>query len=88
MAAKAGLNSVDGDGDQWREVTSNERTTRRPKVAEQDMRGLMGFGVILKIRPDDIYISRPYRCDRVEQLGGTKMQNRKRLPQLGVTEKF
>ena len=33
-----------------------------------------------------VYIARPYRCDRVEQLGGTEMHNCKQLLQLGVTE--
>ena len=46
--AKAVLNSVDGDGDQRREVTGDERMTRRPETAERDTRGLRGVGGISK----------------------------------------
>ena len=85
-----GQNPVDGDGNLRREVTGNETMIRRPEAAEQDTRGLRGFEEISKISPVGIYIyiyiSQPCRCDRVEQLGGTEMQNRKRLLQLGVTE--
>ena len=35
-----------------------------------------------------VFISRPCRCDRVEQLGGTEIHNCKQLLKLGVTEKF
>ena len=35
-----------------------------------------------------IYIARPCRCDRVEQLGGTEMHNCLQLLQIGETEKF
>ena len=45
-----------------------------------------GFGEISKFTTR-VYISRPCRCDRVEQLGGTKMQDRKQLLQLGETER-
>ena len=79
---------VDGGGDQWWEVAGDERTIRRPEEAEQDTRGLGTFEEISRISPVDIYISRPCRCDQVEQLGGTEMQNCKRLLQLGVTKKF
>ena len=34
--------SVDGGGDQRREVAGNERTIRRPEEAEQVMRGREG----------------------------------------------
>ena len=87
MTVTKGQKSIDGDGNQRREAAGGERTIRRPEAAEQDMRGLRGFEEISKISPW-VYISRPCRCDRVEQLGGTEMQNRKRLLQLGVTEKF
>ena len=39
MAATEGQKSVDGDGNQRREVASDERTIRRPEAAEQDTRG-------------------------------------------------
>ena len=48
--------SVDGGGDQRREVAGNERTIRRPEAAEQDTRGLRGFEEISKISPVGIYI--------------------------------
>ena len=86
-AATAGQIAVDGGGDQRREVADRERMIRRPEAAEQDTRGLRSF----KENFQNVtcgYISRPCRCDRVEQLGGTEMQNRKRLLQLDVTEKF
>ena len=51
-----GLNSVDGDGDQWREVAGDERMIRRSEAAEQDTRRVKGFGEISKIQPDKTYI--------------------------------
>ena len=45
------------------------------------------FEEISKISPVSLYIP-SLQCDQVEQLGGIEMQNRKRLLQLGVTEKF
>ena len=51
-----GLNSVDGGGDQRQEAAGDEETIRRPEAAEQDTRGLRGFGEVSKIRPDGIYI--------------------------------
>ena len=56
MAATAGLNSIDGDGDQRREVASSKETIQRPEAAEQDTRGLRGFEGISKISPVGIYI--------------------------------
>ena len=38
-AATEGQNSVDSDGNQWREVAGGEKTIWRPEEAEQDMRG-------------------------------------------------
>ena len=38
MAATEGQKSVDGDGNQWREVAGGERTIRRPEEAEQAVR--------------------------------------------------
>ena len=38
MAVTVGLNPVDGDGNQRREVAGGEETIRRPKEAEQDTR--------------------------------------------------
>ena len=46
---------VDGDRDQWREVAGGEETIRRPEEAEQDTRGVKGFGEISKIFPVSIY---------------------------------
>ena len=48
--------SVDGGGDQRREVAGDERTIRRPESAKQDMRGRRDFGEISKFGPVDIYI--------------------------------
>ena len=79
--------SVNGDGNQWREVAGGEEMIRRPEEAEQDTRGLRSLKKFPKSHPW-VYISRTCRCDREEQLGGTEMQNHKRLLQLGVTEKF
>ena len=42
MAATAVEISVDGGGDQWQEVTGEERMIRRPEEAEQVMRGREG----------------------------------------------
>ena len=56
MTSTEGHKSVVGDGNQWREVAGGERTIRRPEAAEQDTRGLRGFGEISKTRPDGIYI--------------------------------
>ena len=70
--------AIDGDTIQRQEVAGGKETIRRPDEAEQDMRGLRGFEEI----------SQPYRCDRVERFGGTEMQNRKRLLQIGVTKMF
>ena len=44
-------------------------------MAERAVARAKGFGEISKILPVAIYIARPYRCDRVEQLGGTEMRN-------------
>ena len=43
MAATKGQNSIDGDGNQRREVAGGEEMIRRPEEAEQDMRGPRGF---------------------------------------------
>ena len=51
-----GLNPVDGDGNQRREVAGDEETIRRPEEVEQDTRGLRAFEEISKISPVDIYI--------------------------------
>ena len=78
---------VDGGGDQRREVVSDEEDDPETQEAERAERGRKSLEKFPKFCPW-IYIARPCRCDRVEQLGGTEMQNRKRLLQLGVTEKF
>ena len=57
-------------------------------MAERAVVRVKGFGEISKFLPVAIYIARPFRCDRVEQLGGTEMQNCIQLLQLGVTEWF
>ena len=57
MAATVALKSVDGDGNQRREVAGDEKTIRRPEAAEQDTRGMEGFEEISKISPVGIYIS-------------------------------
>ena len=53
------MNSVDGDGDQQREVAGDERKIRRPEAAEQDTHELRGFEEISKISPVGIYIPGP-----------------------------
>ena len=57
-------------------------------MAERAVARAKGFGGISKILPMAIYIARPCRCDRVEQLGGTEMHNCVQLQQIGETEKF
>ena len=57
-------------------------------MAERAVARAKGFGEISKTLPVAIYIARPCRCDRVEQLGGTEMHNCKKLLQLGETEMF
>ena len=78
---------IDGGGDQRQEAAGNEEDDPETQEAERAMRGRRGFGEISKILPVSIY-SRPCRCDRVEQLGGTEMHNCVQLQQLGVTKKF
>ena len=78
---------VDGNGNhaggRWRQGDDPE--TRGGRAGHTH--GLRSLKKFPKSHPW-VYISRPCRCDQVEQLGGTEMQNRKRLLQLGVTEKF
>ena len=88
MAATAGMNSVDGGGYQRHEATGDEEDDSETQEAERAMRGRRGFREISKILPVAIYIARPCRCDRVEQLGGTEMHNCVQLQQIGETEKF
>ena len=56
-------------------------------MAERAVARAKGFEEISKICPW-LYIARPCRCDRVEQLGGTEMHNCVQLQQIGETEKF
>ena len=56
MVTTAKQNSIDGDGNQRREVAGGEETIRRPEEAEQDTRGVKSFGEIPKIQPVSIYI--------------------------------
>ena len=56
MATTAEQISVDGDGNQRREVAGGEETIWRPEAAEQDTRGLRGFEEISKISPVGLYI--------------------------------
>ena len=57
-------------------------------MAERAVARAKGFGEISKILSVAIYIARPCRCDRVEQLGGTEMHNCVQLQQIGETEKL
>ena len=57
-------------------------------MAERAVARAKGFGEISKKIPVAIYIARPCRCDRVEQLGGTEMHNCVQLQQIGETENF
>ena len=56
MAATEGQKSIDGDGNQRREVAGGEKTILRPEEVEQDTRGLRAFEEISKISPVYIYI--------------------------------
>ena len=56
MAAPEGQKSIDGDGNQRWEVAGDEETNRRPEAAEQDTRGMKGFGELSKVQPIGIYI--------------------------------
>ena len=56
MAATEGQKSIDGDGNQRREVAGGKRMIQRPEAAEQDTRELRGFEEISKISPVGIYI--------------------------------
>ena len=55
-AATEGQNSVDGDGNQRREVAGSEETIWRPEEAELDTRRLRAFAEISKISPVGLYI--------------------------------
>ena len=57
-------------------------------MGERAVARAKGFGEISKILPVAIYIARPCRCDRMEQLGGTEMHNCVQLQQIGETKKF
>ena len=85
--ATAGTISVDGDEDQRQEAAGGEETIRRPRWQGELLRGRRVSEKFPKFCPW-LYIARPCRCDRVEQLGGTEMHNCVQLQQLGVTEKF
>ena len=69
------LNFVDGGGDQRLEAAGGEDDDPETLEAERAMRGRRGLEKVSKYFPMSIYIARPYRCDQVEQLGGTEMQN-------------
>ena len=57
-------------------------------MAERAVARAKGFREISKKFPVAIYIARPCRCDRVEQLSGTEMHNCVQLQQIGETEFF
>ena len=78
---------VDGSGDQRQEAAGDEEDDPETLEVERAKRGSRRFEFFPKFCPW-LYIARPCRCDRVEQLGGTEMHNCVQLQQLGVTEKF
>ena len=64
-----------------------KRRSEDLESVELDRRGLSVWRNFQIFSPW-VYISRLCQCDLVERLGDTEMQNRKRLLQLGVTERF
>ena len=74
MAAMAEKKSIDGGGDQRQEAAGDEETIRRPRWQSELLRGRRVSEKFPKFCPW-LYIARPCRCDRVEQLGGTEMHN-------------
>ena len=56
MATMVEYISIDGDGNQRREVAGGKEMIQRPEEAEQDTPGLRGFEVISKISPVGMYI--------------------------------
>lgn len=87
MAAMAEMIPVDGGGDQQREATCEEEDGPETQEVERAERGRKSSEKFPKFCRW-IYIARPCRCDRAEQLGGTEMHYCKQLLQLGVTEMF
>ena len=83
----AGTKSVDSGEDQRQEASGNEETIRRPWWQSELLRRRRVSEKFPKFC-SCLYIARPCRCDRVEQLGGTEMPNCVQLQQLGETEKF
>ena len=65
---------VDGGGDQRQEAAGDEEDDPETLEAERAKRGRGGSESFPKFDPW-VYIARPCRCDRVEQLGGTEMHN-------------
>ena len=65
---------VDGGGDLRQEAAGEEEDDLESQEAERAMRGRRVSEKFPKFCPW-IYIARPCRCDRVEQLGGTEMHN-------------
>ena len=70
----------------WRRLAARRRSG--DQVGRVGYRAGEGVRRNFQIFCPRLYIARPCRCDRVERLGGTEMQNCKQLLQLGVTEKF
>ena len=62
-------------------------TIRRPRVGRAGQARAKGLEKFPKFGLW-VFISRAYRCDRVEQLGGTEMHNYVQLQQIGETEFF
>lgn len=86
-AATTGTKSVDGGGDQRQEAAGDEETIRRPRWQSELLHGRRVSEKFPKFC-SWLYIARPCRCDRVEQLGGTEIHNCVQLQQIGETEKF
>ena len=93
----AAMNSLRQQRWGWIPLTAAETSDRRRLATRRRsgdlrwqselLRGRRGSEKFPKFCPC-LYIARPCRCDRVEQLGGTEMHNCVQLQQLGVTEKF
>ena len=83
MAATTGMNSVDGGGDQRLEAAGDEMI-QRPRRQSELCAGEGVWRSFPNFCPC-VYIARPCRCDRVEQLGGTETARVSLSSKIGYT---
>ena len=83
-----GADSVDGGRIQWREVIGGEEMIRRPEEAEQDTRRLRGFEENFQNLTCGYIYPDPVGVTEWNNSVAPRLQNRKRLLKLGVTEVF